>query len=162
MFNSLLFQIDELNRLRLGGAAKLKELKEREEMALQIAKEEKERSEAANREAEAAMVLAEREAAVRKYVEKRAISDAEETAKLENAVTGQVQNYQTFTWEELSTATSSFSKKHEIGLGASGTVYRCTLRHTTAAVKVLHSNNARRIHQFQKEVRNTYRQLSQF
>lgn len=158
--HSLLLQIDELNRLRLEEAAKLKELGEQEERALQITREEKEKYEAASREAEAAMGLAEREVAVRKYVEKRAMSDAEETAKLGNAVAGQVHNYQTFTWEELSTGTSLFSKEHEIGRGANGIVYKCTLRHTTAAVKVLHSNNAGSIKQFWKEVRNTH--MSQF
>ncbi|KAL9667511.1 hypothetical protein QQ045_001872 [Rhodiola kirilowii] len=109
-------------------------------------------SEAASREAEAAMELAEREAAQKRDAEKRAMSDANEMKMLGNAVTGQVQNYQTFTWEELAAATSSFSKELEIGRGANGTVYKCTLRHTAAAVKVLHSDDARGTNQFQKEL----------
>ncbi|KAL9671380.1 hypothetical protein QQ045_008948 [Rhodiola kirilowii] len=145
-------KIAELNRRRLDELAKLKETKEREDKALKIAREEKEMSEAASREAEAAMELAEREAAQKRDAEKRAMSDANETKMLGNAVTGQVQNYQTFTWEELAAATSSFSKELEIGRGANGTVYKCTLRHTAAAVKVLHSDDARGTNQFQKEL----------
>ncbi|CAM9002571.1 unnamed protein product [Rhodiola kirilowii] len=145
-------KIAELNRWRLDKVAKLKETKEREDKALKIAREEKEMSEAASREAEAAMELAEREAAQKRDAEKRAMSDANEMKMLGNAVTGQVQNYQTFTWEELAAATSSFSKELEIGRGANGTVYKCTLHHTAAAVKVLHSDNARGTNQFQKEL----------
>ncbi|KAL9665042.1 hypothetical protein QQ045_020451 [Rhodiola kirilowii] len=142
-------KIAELNRRRLDKVAKLKETKEREDKALKIAREEKEMSEAASRKAEAVMELAEREAAHKIDAENRAIADANETKKL---VTGQVQNYQTFTWEELAAATSSFSKELEIGRGANGTVYKCTLHHTAAAVKVLHSDNARGTNQFQKEL----------
>ncbi|KAL0734363.1 hypothetical protein Bca4012_010573 [Brassica carinata] len=60
--------------------------------------------------------------------------------------------YQQFTSEEIKTATSSFSEDLNIGKGAYGDVYKCNLRHTIAAVKVLHSPESNLSNQFDQEV----------
>ncbi|CAH2070392.1 unnamed protein product [Thlaspi arvense] len=60
--------------------------------------------------------------------------------------------YQEFTWEEIITATSSFSEDLKIGMGAYGDVYKCNLHHTIAAVKVLHSAESNLSKQFDQEL----------
>ncbi|KAL0734366.1 hypothetical protein Bca4012_010576 [Brassica carinata] len=60
--------------------------------------------------------------------------------------------YQEFTWEEIKTSTSSFSEDLKIGKGAYGAVYKCNLRHTIAAVKVLHSPESNLSKQFDQEI----------
>lgn len=49
-------------------------------------------------------------------------------------------------------ATSSFSEDLKIGMGAYGSVYKCNLHHTTAAVKVLHSEDSHKNKQFLQEL----------
>jgi hypothetical protein len=99
---------------------------------------------------------AEREAFQRRDAEMKADHDAKEKEKLENALFGPVQQYQKITWEEIVSATSSFSEDLKIGMGAYGSVYKCNLHHTTAAVKVLHSKENHKTKQFQQEVNKNY------
>lgn len=87
--------------------------------------------------------------------------DAEESAaqtSFENlrfgrAVSSNVEPFKKYTWEEIKSATSSFSDTLKIGMGAIGSVYKGTFHHTVAAVKVLHSNEAYGNKQFKQEVR---------
>jgi serine/threonine protein kinase len=60
--------------------------------------------------------------------------------------------YQMITCDEIVSATSSFSEDLRIGIGAYGMVYKCTLHHTTVAVRILHSNGYRKSKQFQQEL----------
>lgn len=131
---------------------KLSEINLKEETAKELARQQKERYEAVKREAICVRECAEREASQRKDAEMKSIHDAKEKEKLENALVGPVQQYRKFTWEEIVSATSSFSEDLKIGAGAYGSVYKCTLHHTTAAVKVLHSMESQRTKQFQQEV----------
>ncbi|WKA06552.1 hypothetical protein VitviT2T_024447 [Vitis vinifera] len=145
-------KLNDLSKRRLEEADKLKEIKLKEEEARELARKEKEKYEAAKREAEYARECAEKEALQRKEAEIKALHDVKEKEKLENALVGPVQSYQEFTWEEIVSATSSFSENLQIGKGAHGTVYRCNLHHTTAAVKVLHSKEGHRTKEFQQEL----------
>lgn len=133
---------------------KLQEVSSREEKAKELARQEQERYEAAIKEAEHLKDSAEREAAERRDAETRALRVAKEKEKIEKVLTGPVEQYQKFTWEEIVSATSSFSENHKIGMGAYGTVYKCHLHHTTAAVKVLHSKENHNTKQFKREVCN--------
>lgn len=81
-----------------------------------------------------------------------AARSAREKEKFENALLGPLLQYQKFTWAEITAATSSFSENHRIGMGAYGTVYKCNLHYTTAAVKVLHSKETKLTKQFNQEV----------
>ncbi|CAN6868685.1 unnamed protein product [Brassica oleracea] len=74
----------------------------------------------------------------REVAQKREAREKEDKLKERSLVAPKLQ-YQEFTWEEIKTATSSFSEDLKIGKGAYGAVYKCKLRHTAAAVKVLHS-----------------------
>ncbi|WZZ20776.1 hypothetical protein YC2023_122163 [Brassica napus] len=76
---------------------------------------------------------------------------AKEQLKESSLVARKLQ-YQEFTWEEIKTATSSFSEDLNIGKGAYGDVYKCNLRHTVAAVKVLHSPESNLSKQFDQEI----------
>lgn len=146
------YQLNDLNKHRMEEAIKLKEIKDKEEAARKLAKREKEKYRAAKTEAEYVKECVEREVADRKEAETRASSEAREKEKLENALAGSVQLYQKFTWEEIVSATSSFAEDLRIGMGAYGTVYKCSLHHTTAAVKVLHSQEVHRTKEFLQEV----------
>nr|KYP41419.1 U-box domain-containing protein 35 [Cajanus cajan] len=64
--------------------------------------------------------------------------------------------YRKFTWDEIVSATSSFSEDLKIGMGAYGIVYKCSLYHTTVAVKVLKTNENCESKQFQQEVWKLY------
>ncbi|KAK6131825.1 hypothetical protein DH2020_034443 [Rehmannia glutinosa] len=95
---------------------------------------------------------AEREVAERKEAEIRASRETKEKENLENALNGCLNQYRQFTWEEIVSATLSFSDNLKIGMGAYGTVYKCSFQHTTAAVKILHAKDASRNKQFQLEL----------
>lgn len=145
-------KLNDINKRRMEEAIKLKEIKDKEEAARELAKREKEKYRAAKTEAEYVKECVEREVADRKEAETRASSEAREKEKLENALAGSVQQYQKFTWEEIVSATSSFAADLRIGMGAYGTVYKCSLHHTTAAVKVLHSQEVHRTKEFLQEL----------
>ncbi|KAK3026438.1 hypothetical protein RJ639_041450 [Escallonia herrerae] len=145
-------KVNDLNKRRSEEAIKLKEINLKEEVAKKMAKQESQNYEAAKREAEYVKECAQREAAERKEAEAKAIREAREREKLENALVGPVEQYRKFEWEEIVSATSSFSDKFRIGMGAYGTVYKCSVHHTTAAVKVLHSKEAHRTKQFLQEL----------
>ncbi|KAF4348058.1 hypothetical protein G4B88_030694 [Cannabis sativa] len=93
----------------------------------------------------------EREASLNKDAEMKTMHDAEEIEKLEIALTGNLQQYQQFTWEEIQSATCNFSEVLIIGFGGYGTAFKCKFHQTTAAVKVLSSNESCKDKQFLRE-----------
>ncbi|KAL0321679.1 UNVERIFIED_CONTAM: U-box domain-containing protein 52 [Sesamum calycinum] len=95
---------------------------------------------------------AERETAERKEAEIRASRETKEKEKLESALNGSFYRYRQFTWDEIISATSSFSENLQIGMGAYGAVYQCSFQHTTAAVKILHAKEASRNKQFSRSL----------
>ncbi|GAB4825904.1 hypothetical protein Ancab_008771 [Ancistrocladus abbreviatus] len=149
-------KVSDLSKLRLEEAVKLKGIRDKEKKAKELARLEKEKAEAAQKEAEHAWGCAQREAYTRKEAEMKAVHGTREKEKLKNELTGPIQQYQKFTWEEITSATSSFSEELKIGMGSYGTVYKCELHHTTVAVKVLHSKEGSQCKQFQQEVWKFY------
>ncbi|XP_017258655.1 U-box domain-containing protein 35 isoform X1 [Daucus carota subsp. sativus] len=145
-------KLNDLNKQRLEEAVKLREIKDKEEEARELAKQETEKYRAAKTEANYVNECAEREILERKEAEGRAFRETREKEKLEKALDGSVQQYQTFTWEEIVSATLSFSEDLRIGMGSYGTVYKGSLHHTTAAIKVLHSEEVHRTKEFLQEV----------
>lgn len=123
-----------------------------EEKAKMLATQEKEKYEAAKIEAVYMRQCVESETSHRRDAEMKAVHYAKEKEKLENVLVGPVQQYQKFKWEEIVSATSSFSEDLRIGMGAYGTVYKSNFHHTTAAVKVLHSKENHQTKQFLQEV----------
>lgn len=145
-------KLKDLSKRLLDDSKKLEEITAKEEEANELAREEKEKHEATKIEAERVKQCAEREAALKKEAGTKAMHDAKEKEKLENALAGLVQQHQNFSWEEIIAATSSFSEDLKIGLGGYGTVYKGSFHHTTAAVKVLHSKESRKTKQFHQEL----------
>lgn len=146
-------KLNNLSKRRLEEAMKLKEINNKEERAKELARQEKERYEAIKREAVQVRECAEREVSHRREAEMKAERDTKEKEKLEKALEGPVLQYRKFTWEEILSATSSFSEDLKIGKGAYGSVYKCSLHHTTAAVKVLHSKESHKTNQLQQELK---------
>lgn len=100
-----------------------------------------------------------REVARRREAEMKATSEAKEKDKSTLVAAPKLQ-YQEFTWEEIITATSSFSEDLKIGMGAYGNVYKCNLHHTITAVKVLHSAESNLSKQFDQEVPTNPKSIS--
>lgn len=145
-------QLNEFQKLRVEEANKLKQINLKEEEAKELAEQEKLKCEAARKEADYAMECVEREAQQRRTAESIASREARTKENLEKSLVLPLHQYQEFTWEEIVTATSSFSEDLKIGMGSYGMVYKCYLHHTPAAVKVLYSAEAHRTKQFQQEV----------
>ncbi|XP_043707153.1 U-box domain-containing protein 35-like [Telopea speciosissima] len=145
-------KLNDLSKRQMEEVVKLKEITSMEEETKELARQEKEKHEAARKEAEYIKKCAEREALKKKQVEIKANRDVREKKKLEKALITPVQSYAIFTWEEIVSATSSFSDNLRIGMGAYGTVYKCSLNYTTAAVKVLHSKESQWTKQFEQEL----------
>jgi len=145
-------QLSDLSKLRHEEAMKLRELSEKEEKAKELARLENEKFEAAKREAEYARVCTEREAVQRQEAEQKAARDVKEREKLKSKLGQNISQYQKFTWEEIISATCNFNDELKIGKGSYGTVYKCKLHHTSAAIKVLHSKEGTNDKQFHKEV----------
>lgn len=145
-------KLNDLTKRRTEETMKMKEIIAKEEKAIELAKLEKEKYQDASREAEYLKECADREAAERKETELKAILAAKEKEKLEDALSGSMPQYRKFTWDEIVSATSSFSEDLKIGMGAYGIVYKCSLYHTTVAVKVLKTNENRESKQFQQEL----------
>ncbi|KAL5810799.1 hypothetical protein ACOSQ4_027367 [Xanthoceras sorbifolium] len=145
-------KMSSLNKRQQEEAKQLQEISLMEEKAIESARQEKEKCEAARREAEYVKECAKREASQRQEADMKAERDAKEKEKLRSALVGPVQQYQTISWEEIVSSTSSFSENLRIGMGAYGTVYKCSLHHTIAAVKVLHSKDNRTTKEFQQEL----------
>ncbi|GFQ01028.1 U-box domain-containing protein 35 [Phtheirospermum japonicum] len=145
-------KLNDLQHQRLEDTVKLREISLKEDEAKALAEREKSRYEDAKTEAYNVMECMEREAVRKKAAEKRATRDAKAKEKLESSLIGPANHYQEFAWEEIESATLSFSDDLRVGMGSYGTVYKCNLRHTTAAVKILHSLAANRTKQFQQEL----------
>ncbi|KAI8564516.1 hypothetical protein RHMOL_Rhmol03G0187700 [Rhododendron molle] len=145
-------KVNDLQKRLMEDGVKLEEINVKEVEAKELAIQERVKYEAAKKEAEYVKECAEREAAEKNEAENKALQEAKEKEKLENVLVGPLQQYQKFKWEDIVSATSSFSDNLKIGWGAYGTVYKCSLHHTTAAVKVLHSKEAQKNKQFQQEL----------
>ncbi|KAL2920436.1 U-box domain-containing protein 35 [Bienertia sinuspersici] len=145
-------RLSDLGKLRTEEALKLKQIGEKEEKAKELAKIQKEKFEAAKREAVYARECAQREVMQRRDAEQKAARDSKERQKLKNVLGDPVYHYQKVTWEEIVSATSSFSDKLKIGEGSYGAVYKCKLHYSTVAIKVLHSKEGANSKQFHQEL----------
>lgn len=77
---------------------------------------------------------------------------SKEKQRLEKSHSINEKQYNTYTWEEIKSATSSFTDKLKIGTGANGTVYKGTFHQTIAAVKILNSNEDYGTKQLKQEI----------
>ncbi|XP_047941146.1 U-box domain-containing protein 35 isoform X2 [Salvia hispanica] len=146
-------KLNELQKRHLEEEIHLKLELFKEEEAKELARLEKKRYEDASREAEIVKECAKREAMERKEAEIQVSRQMKEKENLESILNGHFSQYRQYTWEEIISSTSSFSEDLKIGMGAYGTVYKCSFQHTTAAVKVLHAKEGGRVKQFEQELK---------
>ncbi|KAF8048479.1 hypothetical protein N665_2496s0004 [Sinapis alba] len=145
-------QLTELNQRKFEESEKLVELKEKEEEANDTASKDKQRYEEVMKEAEKVKELMMKEALHRREAEIKEERDAKEKDRLQASLVSPGVQYQHYSWEEITAATSDFSEDLKIGVGAYGTVYKCNLHHTTGAVKVLHAGETQLSKQFDQEL----------
>ncbi|KAL5836266.1 hypothetical protein ACOSQ4_015763 [Xanthoceras sorbifolium] len=142
----------ELHHLRLEEERRLEKARQAEEAALALAENEKAKCRAAIEAAEAAKRIAELESQRRKNAEMKALREAEEKKRAQNALAQGDRRYRRYSIEEIEEATEYFSNSRKIGEGGYGPVYQCDLDHTSVAIKVLRPDAAQGRSQFQQEV----------
>ncbi|KAF9616982.1 hypothetical protein IFM89_033052 [Coptis chinensis] len=142
----------EFHQWKINEARKFEDAKLAEEAALAIAKMQKARTQAANEAAAASKRIAELETKRRKDVEIKALTEAEAKTKVLTALANSNIRYRKYDIEEIEIATDNFSDSLKIGEGGYGPVYRAELDHTPVAIKVLRSDAAQGMKQFQQEV----------
>ncbi|THU67286.1 hypothetical protein C4D60_Mb05t23060 [Musa balbisiana] len=145
-------QLNDIHTHHTEEILRLQEIWSRLEKTTRMAQQEKERREAAEKEAEYVKECTEIEVLLGKDVEKSASHEVSEKQSLEKELACSSEPYVKYTWEEIVAATLSFSDALKIGVGASGTVYRGSFHHTVAAIKVLNSNEGYTTRQFKQEL----------
>ncbi|KAG8083802.1 hypothetical protein GUJ93_ZPchr0010g10129 [Zizania palustris] len=96
--------------------------------------------------------LAKKEGLQKQILQLRSSKEADKMQRLEKLVELDSKPYSTFTWEEIESATSSFSEALKIGSGSNGTVYKGNLHQTNVAIKVLTSDDSHRIKHYKQEL----------
>jgi hypothetical protein len=132
--------------------ARLVEVHSRINTAIEAARKEREQRYAAEAQARHVRDLANEEALKKQHVQLRASREADDMQKLEKLLELGGKSYIMFTWEEMESATSSFSEALKIGSGANGTVYKGKIHQTTVAIKLLKSDDSRVTKHFKQEV----------
>ncbi|KAH0451400.1 hypothetical protein IEQ34_018699 [Dendrobium chrysotoxum] len=144
-------QLNKLNARRMKTEAKLKEMEHTKEASRELTMQETKRHEEAEREVQV-MESVLKEILLRVDAEENVAQTSCENMRFEKAVSSNIEPFKKYTWEDIKSATSSFSDTLKIGMGAIGSVYKGTFHHTVAAVKVLHSNEAHGNKQFKQEL----------
>lgn len=139
----------ELHQWRVDEERRLEDARTAEEAARVTAEREKAKCRTALESAEAAQKIAELESQKRVQAEKKAIQDSDDK---EVGLIAQLR-YRRYSIEEIEVATEYFNESRKIGEGGYGPVYKCSLDHTSVAVKVLRPDAAQGRSQFQQEVR---------
>ncbi|KAK9025176.1 hypothetical protein V6N11_065072 [Hibiscus sabdariffa] len=131
---------------------KLEEARLAEEVAVALAKAEREKTKAAMEAAQMAQRLAEMEARKRKLAELKASREEEEKNRALDRLVNNKASYRKYTIDDMEAATDYFADEHKIGEGAYGSVFKGTLDHTAVAIKVLRPDMSQGQKQFQQEV----------
>jgi hypothetical protein len=132
--------------------ARLVEVHYRINTTIEAARKEREQRYAVEAQARHVRNLAKEEALKKQNLQLRASREAENMQKLEKLLELGGKSYIIFTWEEMESATSSFSEALKIGSGANGTVYKGKIHQKTVAIKVLKSDDSRITKHFEQEV----------
>jgi len=145
-------QMIDLIEKRAQEEARLVEVHSRINTAIEAARKEREQRYAAEAQARHVRDLANEEALKKQHVQLRASREADDMQKLEKLLELGGKSYIMFTWEEMESATSSFSEALKIGSGANGTVYKGKIHQTTVAIKLLKSDDSRVTKHFKQEL----------
>ncbi|WVZ57626.1 hypothetical protein U9M48_007988, partial [Paspalum notatum var. saurae] len=145
-------QMIELIERRAQEEARLVEVHSRIKSAIGAAQKEREQRYAVEVQARHVRDLAKEEALKKQNLKIRALKDADNMQRLEKLLELGGKSYIIFTWEEMESATSSFSEALKIGSGANGTVYKGKIHQTTVAIKVLKTDDSRITKHFKQEL----------
>ncbi|KAL6905332.1 hypothetical protein ACP4OV_002933 [Aristida adscensionis] len=145
-------QIIDLTERRTEEEARLLEVHSRINSAIEEARQEKEQRQAVEAQAKHVRDLAKEEALKKQNFQLRASREADNMQKLEKLLEFGGKSYSIFTWEEIKSATSSFSQALKIGSGSVGTVYKGNIHQTTVAIKVLDSDDDHIAKHFKQEL----------
>ncbi|RCV43787.1 hypothetical protein SETIT_9G321600v2 [Setaria italica] len=143
-------QMIDLIQKRAQEEARLVEVHSRINTAIEAARKEREQRYAVEAQARHVKELAKEEALKKQYFQLRASREADNIQKLEKLLEFGGKSHIIFTWEEMESATSSFSEA--LGSGANGTVYKGKIHQTTVAIKVLKSDDSRITKHFEREI----------
>ncbi|CAI9093733.1 OLC1v1029287C1 [Oldenlandia corymbosa var. corymbosa] len=142
----------EIDQWKSDENQKIEQSRLAEEAALALVEMEKAKSKAAIEAAEKAQKLAEIEARRRKQAEEKAKYAAEEKNRALTVMSRNDSRYRKYTIEEIEIATNKFAQTSKIGEGGYGPVYKGKLDHTPVAIKILRSDAAQGMKQFQQEI----------
>ncbi|PWZ12995.1 U-box domain-containing protein 35, partial [Zea mays] len=145
-------QMIDLVERRAQEEARLVEVRQRINITTEAARKEREQRYAIEAQARHVRDLAKEEALKKQNLQLRASKEADNVQKLEKLLELGGKSYKVFTWEEMESATSSFSEALKIGSGAFGTVYKGKVHHKTVAIKVLKSDDSHIAKHFEKEL----------
>ncbi|KAK3157141.1 hypothetical protein QOZ80_2AG0116730 [Eleusine coracana subsp. coracana] len=145
-------QISELTERRAGEEARLMEVHSRINNAIEEARQVREQRQALEEQAKHLRDLAKQEALKKKNLQLRTAREAASLRDLEKLLEWGSKSHSTFTWEDMESATSSFSEALKIGSGSVGTVYKGNIHQTTVAIKVLNANDRHVSKHFKQEL----------
>ncbi|KAF7806759.1 U-box domain-containing protein 34 [Senna tora] len=124
----------------------------REEMLRKIAAVEKEKHLKVMKELEEAKNMFAKESYERQMAELNVAKESLERKRILNTLLSSDRRYRKYTMDEIEEATNFFSDDFVIGEGGYGKVYKCSLDHTSVAVKVLNQDAINKKEEFLKEV----------
>ncbi|KAL3625320.1 hypothetical protein CASFOL_030774 [Castilleja foliolosa] len=133
-------------------AQKVNAAQKREQNLRKIAALEKEKYLEAEKEVESAKQLLAKETYERQVAELKARSESLEKKRIVGALLCKDRRYRRYTRDDIETATGFFAENNTIGEGGYGKVYKCSLDHTSVAVKVLRPDTSDGKEEFLKEV----------
>lgn len=124
----------------------------REVTLRKIAAEEKEKHLKVMKELEEAKNMFAKESYERQIAELNVRKESLEKQRILDTLLTSDKRYRQYTMHEIKEATNFLSEDFLIGEGGYGKVYKCSLDHTTVAVKVLHGDAKNKKDEFLKEV----------
>ncbi|XP_057768225.1 U-box domain-containing protein 34 isoform X2 [Salvia miltiorrhiza] len=133
-------------------AQRVNAAQEREVNLRKIAAQEREKYLEAEKEADMAKRLLAEETYERQMAELMVQKESLEKNKIADALLFGDLRYRRYTRDDIQIATCSFEENRVIGEGAYGKVYKCSLDHTSVAVKTLRPEASDRNKEFLKEV----------
>ncbi|GFP94220.1 U-box domain-containing protein 34 [Phtheirospermum japonicum] len=133
-------------------AQRVSAAQKREQNLRKIAALEKEKYLEAEKEVETAKQLLAKETYERQMAELKARSESLEKKRIVGALLSSDRRYRRYTRDDIETATGFFAEDNMIGEGGYGKVYKCSLDHTSVAVKVLRPDTSDGKEEFLKEV----------
>lgn len=147
-----MFQVHLLSSECIQEALRANAAQEREINLRKIAALEREKYLEAEKEADMAKKLLAEETYERQMAELMVQKESLEKNKIADVLMFGDLRYRRYTRDDIQIATSSFEENRLIGEGAYGKVYKCSLDHTSVAVKTLRPEASDRKNEFLKEV----------